>query len=532
METPEISVGKSTAMSDPSKHAVGQRSESTVLAAALVGVALALPALKCFLGNPIDDPDVWWHVRAGQWIVEHRALPTVDTFSSHGMGQPWAAYSWTAELALHGLHQALGLRGLLVYTAAISVAILLAFYHLVRRLEPAGSLDVIFTLTATLGLLPVLTPRPWLLSILCLIIELDLLLTAGRSGNRRLLLWLVPLFVLWANTHIQFVLGLVVLGAAVAEPLLTKVLPARLVNDDSRRIPFAWMLFVFFLCVGATLVNPYHVHLYFVAAQLLDQIELWNLIQEVGAMSFRSPSNWIVLAVTVAAAFSLGWRRRARLLLVLLFAMAVYLGFRSQRDAWFPLVVGLSILAYSHPKRETSAPEPAKPVGWAMAGAVLTAVLVACLGMSEVRLRDKTAGKFPAGAVEFIADRGYPGPMFNSFGWGGYLMLHLPERSVSIDGRTMVHGTDRVVRNCRTLYGNEQWQEDPELAEADLVILPRDLPLSSLLRLDDRFQTVYEDSVAVVFSRNAVAGSADPPQYAGTVPLQNTRDTLQDTQER
>ncbi len=499
-------------MSDTTPDAVRPASESRIVAAAIVAVALALPALKCFLSNPIDDPDVWWHVKAGEWIAEHRALPTVDTFSSHGMGKPWTAYSWAPELILHGLYRSLGLRGLLLFTALGSVAILTAFYHLIRRLRPAGSLDVILVLGATLGLMPMLTPRPWLLSILFFILELDLLLTAGRTGNRRLLLWLVPLFVLWANAHIQFVLGLVVLGAAVAEPLLASLCPRGLIDDDSRRLPFRWMLFVFVLCVGATLLTPYHVRLYFVAAQLLGQSRLWSVIQELVAMSFRSPANWIILAATVGAAFALGWRRRARLLLVMLLALGVYLGFRSQRDAWLALLVGLCILAYCCPSREAWPAASDKLIGRLVPAGVAAAVLVACLGMSEDRLRAKVDEEFPAQAVDFIARSEHSGPMFNSFGWGGYLILHLPQIPVNIDGRTMVHGEDRVVRNFLTLRGDAGWQDDPELAEARLVVVPRRTPLTAILKLDERFRLLHEDPVAVVFSRDAEPDDLKHPQ--------------------
>src|SRR5713101_2922300 len=59
----------------------------------------------------VVDPDIWWHLRTGQWIVEHRTVPITDPFSSYGMGKPWIAYSWLFEILIYGLYQAFGLVG-------------------------------------------------------------------------------------------------------------------------------------------------------------------------------------------------------------------------------------------------------------------------------------------------------------------------------------------------------------------------------------------------------------------------------------
>jgi len=506
----------------PKPVASAPRSEAVAYVATF-SLLLFLPALICFLRDAIDDPDVWWHLKAGEWIFQHRAWPTTDTFSSHGAGKPWTAYSWIAELLLYGLYQGLGLRGLVLYTAGLSVAIVAAFHGLVRRLSQNTVLAVALTLAAALGLIPFRTPRPWLFSILLFVVELDLLLTAGRTGNRRLLLWLIPLFLLWANVHIQFLLGLVVLGMAVAEPLLARLAPASIINDDSRRISFRWMVLVFVLCAAATLANPYHYHLYEVARQLVGQSKLWNEIQELGAMRFRSLANWTALAVTVGAAFVLGWRRQTRLLLALLFPMAVYLGFRSRRDVWLVLLVGLTVFAYVGPRpashrREVNGPfrtvgrrpAPAR-LNWAVAGVISLLLVCGALLLRESRLRDKVARGFPVQAAEFIAGTHAAGPMFNPFGWGGYLIYNLPQVPVSIDGRTMVHGQERILRHADTLRGKEGWQDDPELAQAGLVVLPRNRPLAALLKLDGRFRLAYEDSVAVVFTRNTNHSTQEKP---------------------
>src|SRR3954453_10170656 len=60
----------------------------------------ALPILAVL--RPVTDPDIWWHLRVGQWVVEHGALPANDPFSLPGLDKPWVAYSWLYEVLVYG----------------------------------------------------------------------------------------------------------------------------------------------------------------------------------------------------------------------------------------------------------------------------------------------------------------------------------------------------------------------------------------------------------------------------------------------
>jgi hypothetical protein len=154
----------------------------------------------------IDDPDIWWHLREGQWIVSHHAVPTIDPFSTYGVGRRWIAYSWLFEVLVYGLFRRLGLLGIVVYAAALSLLITWTLHAMLRRLQPDPALACILTAAGILTMGPVLVqPRPWLLTILFFIAEVGLINAARRSGRRWRLLLLPVIFALWANINIQFV---------------------------------------------------------------------------------------------------------------------------------------------------------------------------------------------------------------------------------------------------------------------------------------------------------------------------------------
>ncbi|MBT3224462.1 MAG: hypothetical protein HN348_35795, partial [Proteobacteria bacterium] len=61
----------------------------------------------------MSDPDIWWHLRTGQWVVEHGSVPFTDHYTQYGFAKHWVAYSWLYEVVIYGLHTHLGLSGIL-----------------------------------------------------------------------------------------------------------------------------------------------------------------------------------------------------------------------------------------------------------------------------------------------------------------------------------------------------------------------------------------------------------------------------------
>ena len=59
---------------------------------------LFLPPLLASKPGLFGDGDVSWHVAAGRWILQNRAIPTTDPFSFTMAGHPWIAHEWLSEV--------------------------------------------------------------------------------------------------------------------------------------------------------------------------------------------------------------------------------------------------------------------------------------------------------------------------------------------------------------------------------------------------------------------------------------------------
>jgi hypothetical protein len=480
--------------SPPSDKAT--RIANTIVLAILFGAS----ALMCVHAANATDFDLGWHLRTGEWILQHHAVPQTDPFSGTLAGKPWQAYSWLFEVLLTKLVQNLGLVGIVAYTGSMVMAITIALYHLVRRLQGDFSLAVLLTFVTGFSLAHLYTPRPWMFTILFFALELNILMHARRTGRVRELAWLPLIFCLWANIHIEYIDGLLVLGLAFAESIL-----AHWWSAAETRVKPGWMAGALFVSVLATLANPYGWRVYGVVfdygSRLAATGSALNRVSELQAIPFRDISDFLILTLALASAAALAWHRRLVVFETGLLIFAAVVSFRSQRDIWVIATVSAVILASRVVVASRAVIRVPK---FAAALAVVAAGLIVFAGFRLMRvnnamLQAQIEKTLPAKAVKAIQAGGYTGLVYDDYNWGGYLIWAL-KQPVVIDGRASFYGDERIDRSIRTWTGQKDWASDPGLRASSIVIGPANEALTQLLRTDSRYQLIYEDKMAAVFA--------------------------------
>jgi hypothetical protein len=457
----------------------------------------------------VSDPDIWWHLRTGDWILAHHAVPLTDPFSSYGMGKPWVAYSWLFDVLSASAFARLGLIAIVVWEIAARLALSVALFHLVRGLCPGLWRAIALSAAGLWVMTEVIGPRPGMLTILFVILEFDILFSAGRGGlsagrtGRTKALWLLPpMFAIWANWHIQFVYGLFVLGVFACEPMLNRV--TGYAPREKSALPAKQTWLVLAASALATLLNPYGARIYSTVFVYMGQTGAYDAITELRAMTFREPQHFAVLLLALGAAIAIGWRRDARPLWLVFLVVTSMLAFRSVREVWFLAIVAVAVIAWGWNREGEKPPTPMPPklrLAVALCVAAVLVVSVARYGVNNDWLEMQVAGSFPEGAARFVEQHHLPGPLLNDLSWGGFLIWRLPQLPVAIDGRTNVHGDDRIQEFYNLWTGKPGWDSDPELERANLVITPKVSAIAALLRTDPRFAVAYQDVQAVVFQR-------------------------------
>ena len=98
-------------------------------------------AMAAFVMAMLYDPDYFWHLRAGQLIVDTRALPSHDPFSFTRPDAPWVLNAWLFDVVLYYVHSIGGPFGVRLLVATLMGATFVVSYRGMRAfVDPVPAL--------------------------------------------------------------------------------------------------------------------------------------------------------------------------------------------------------------------------------------------------------------------------------------------------------------------------------------------------------------------------------------------------------
>jgi hypothetical protein len=482
----------------------------------LVCVLAILPQAR--LGM-LDDPGLGWHLRNIDAMCAEGGWLTHDPFSGPRGGQPYYTNQWLGDLLFWLGDRWAGLDGI----AAVTVLTLALLFRCLFGMLLADGLAwlpaAVWTFLAMLGTSPSWPARPNIFTLLFLLLTVRLCVQfhRGRCTWRRLL-WLWPLFIVWANTHGGFISGLISLGVAtsVEGALGVGALTAE-VRQAARRRCFTLTL----LSAGAflgTLVNPYGWRLYPWIFQLLGDPFFMNLNIEWLSPNFHLPGafRYELLMLLFPALLAVS-RRRPDLVSLSLAVVWLHFALNGGRYVALWVVVVVPLLAEASvdiPWLRTQIGRlPFSREMWRLLGPLPTpapflgsAVIAAGLllwARSNGGYAEHQPENIPVAALQRLLELHDDEVVFNEYAWGGYLLWHgWPRFHTWMDDRNEVQGQAHTQQYLSLLQTEPGWEQQLQQAGIGLVCIRTQTPLAYRLAESVQWQEVYRDPYAVIFRRN------------------------------
>jgi hypothetical protein len=446
----------------------------------------------------MQGSDLWWHIAGGRSIVEHGAVRAPDPFSYTTAGRYWLNDSWLSDVLLYLWAHAFGLESLAYWKWLVIVAAWLVLFRLLVRLTGDR---LACWVAATFGLAvaaPFLDVRPQLYALLCWALVLDA--TLGHPQPRP---WLPIVFLIWANLHASFVLGLLTLPVVL--------LPSVRRREHRRRV-----LILAAVCVGVTLINPHggaavmrpFEHAFDPTSPIHLQAEWLPPFEPGGLRSWLYPYGIgaFVAAMLVVTANAELRRSPDTWVAMALGAMVLAMSLRSRR---FVPLFGMGetfVLALALARLGVFLRRRIPPMVPALGALALAGVWLMPYPKTSSAFHYLTADyEFPVETLNFVNANGLSGNVFAYYGWGGYVQLRTQGRlKVFIDGRAETAYANDTYRDYLTVLDRKPgWIDVIESSGADFVLWPRweARDVATGLVHTGRWRPLYRDSVSQLLVR-------------------------------
>lgn len=488
-------------------NSIAVQSRARALVPLCVGAGAYLFFL--YLGDTLlQDSDSFWQIKIGQWILDHRAMPTTDFYSFTRTGAPWISTSWLSQVAFAFSHAQLDWAGPVILTA-VAVALAAAIFVHLLDAQIGAPRAVLFAMLALLLSIHHVLARPHILALPVMVAWVGLLMTAADRKRAPSWTWL-PLMALWANLHGGFVLGLALIGPISLEAVEHA--------EKGRRLALfmRWVLFG----IGALIAScctPYGWRTLQGATNILSLGELLSLIFEWMPANFATFTSFEgALLALIAFGYYRGLVLSApRIFLILFLTWSALTHVRSIEAFAFlvPLVLAKPLgEMFSRPAPDAADRWPDRYV------TALGALMIVAASWTSTSLYlghhrfTFTMTQTPVAAVDLLEQRKVQ-RIFNAYQFGGYLISR--DIPVFVDGRAELYGEKFVVDFFKATEGKK-----PELLprlldeyKIDATLLVADAPGPQILDQLKGWKRIYADDIAVIHVRDdgqSAAGRSTP----------------------
>lgn len=432
----------------------------------VVWIALALAGLYIFSNlTPVWHTDLWGHLNYGRWIVENKAVPTIEPTMPLAKGMPFIDLPWLSQVIGFGLMQAFGVPAIQMINGLciVTVAGLLSYCIYNRTCNLGASLLTLFAFYWG-AYQQLLVVRPQLGGMVCF--AAVFMMVTSKRWRRWYLVAIPVVFAFWANLHGSFFVGLLMLGAMTVGQALDVWRRSRKLKLALLDSTFRNLLLSLQLAAVAVLLNPYGLAAYAEVFAVSGSANLETLLEwQPLTLRMKQGRAAFCIAAALIAMYRFSPRRVTLKEVLLVGGLGIGMLWHSRMITWWAPVaayyLGLHAAAVWKQYRGVQT-RPAKSGGlWTVItlgiawiafaytpfGIAVTNGAPKDLKLAERRFRSSVSPLTPIDITDYLNRHPPQGQIFNTYEWGDYLQWAGPK------------GLQVFVNSHAHLVPEEVWQD-------------------------------------------------------------------------
>ncbi len=499
-------------------------------------ISLVFLLLITFLVREVSGFDVWFHLKAGQWIVENCRVPACDMFSYTASENQYLDSHWLFQVILYLVYSMGGITGIQLLRIIVFIFAFVCLLKIARKNDMITS--SLFLFTAVMITQERFLVRPEMPTVL--FTGLYFLILHNYSHKETKMIWLLPLLQLaWANMHGLFIIGLIIVLAYLAGGFIAGILKLRQ-NNHIWGAKWNKLLIIMLLMLATCFINPYGIrgvsYPFLLFTEIGEGANAWmktvgELQPSFSASGESSVRFYYILLIALTGMSFLMNIKRINITYLILYLGFLYISVKARRNmslfAFIAAPVAIINIRNGSDKiieftRKHNKFINVKQSVFAVFMIILSVIWIINVSTNTYYIRKNDAKRFglgmskslyPAKAVDFILKNNLTGNIFNANCIGGYLIWRLnPERKVFVDGRWEVYGQQFMDRYKSSLTDVSSFNKIADEYDINYTLFTHysmeSRRLLTGLYGDAGWKLVWFDDIASIFIRNT-PGNAD-----------------------
>lgn len=476
---------------------------------ALVLSAVLYLAVFIFSINLPTDPDLGWHLKYGEYFFKNGTVLRDNIFSTMMPDYKWVNHSWASDALIYFVYNSNGFIGISLLGAGI---VTLTFFVLSKAFNltlwnKAILFPIIFLMVSNVN---AVSFRSQMMSYFFTVVLFYILSLYEKNPKR--LLFVIPLFLVWANFHGGFIVGLILLFGYLG---IKKLLELK--DDFNIRKIIPAVKFEFLAVIGvliASLINPFGYGVYLESFNHFGNPWL-KYVSEWSAFENLSQQWWkLIIFVNLYLVGTLllfmGGKLKKNLTFAILILFFIGLSFYERRYAWSMYYISAPILLGISEYLKPSSKSVQRTAVLILSSAFL---LIAFHfkqspeyynSMNWDRFCMNSSNLCSKNAIGFILKNNLTTNLSTPYSWGGWMIWNYPEIKPSIDGRMHLWKDKNGYSAFGEYYTNVRDWESIDKSKYNTVLVLKQKPMFKRLKKltkEGKWRFIYEDDLSAVFVR-------------------------------